>query len=408
LKVVWILNHYAQIPGGPGGTRHHSMAQFLPEHGWIAYILAASVELNTGYQRLGNLEKSHLMSLNNGEGGFLWVRTPTYKGNGVDRLTNMLVYSLRVILPSTTRVLPKADVIVGSSVHPFAAVAGLKLSRRHRVPFIFEVRDLWPQTLIDMGRLRAGSALAVFLHWMEKWLYKRSDRIITLLPYAKDYISALGIEAQRVIWIPNGVDLSHFPESPVPKKRKAFTLMYFGAHGNANGLENVLNAMRKIESHFSKPSIHLRLIGDGPRKAGLIAQAKRFGLRHVHFEKPVPKNRLPSIASEADAFVFNLVDAAVFRFGISSNKLFDFMASSRPIIFCCNAANNPVKEAGAGITVAPEDPTALAEAIISLVGMPRKERQAMGSSGRRYVEEKHDFQLLARKLANTLDELHGA
>ena len=166
MKNVWILNHYAQEPGGAGGTRHYSLAKHLVDYGWKASIIAASVELNTGRQRLSPGEKRRLSKFGNVP--FLWVRTPRYKGNGGGRMINMLMYSLRVLLPWTTRKLDRPDVIIGSSVHPFAAAAGAILARRFRVPFVFEVRDLWPQTLVDLGRLQEKSIITGWLRVSRK------------------------------------------------------------------------------------------------------------------------------------------------------------------------------------------------------------------------------------------------
>jgi glycosyltransferase involved in cell wall biosynthesis len=151
--------------------------------------------------------------------------------------------------------------------------------------------------------------------------------------------------------------------------------------------------------------IRLRLIGDGPSKAALVKQASYLKLDNVFFEPPVPNSRIPAIATEADAFVFNLVDAPVFKYGISSNKLFDYMASNRPILFCSNSVNNPIREANAGITVAPEDPSALADAIEQLLYMSSEERFEMGKNGRHFVEKNHDYSILAKKLSAVLDDM---
>lgn len=404
MKTVWILNHYAQEPGRPGGTRHHALACHLPQFDWRAYILASSVELNTGRQRLTGNEKTLFMPLENLPGGFLWIRTPTYTGNGIGRVLNMLSYTTRALLSHTTQGLPKPDIIIGSSVHPFAALAGLRLARKYRVPFIFEVRDLWPQTLIDMGRLKSGHPTTMALQGLERYLYHHSDKIIVLLPYAKEYIAPLGIPCSRIYWIPNGTDLEQFPAISAPM-REPFTLMYFGAHGAANGLRNIIEAMVLIERRYPALPIKLRLVGDGPLKADLIQQAHVLGLHNVSFENPVPKYQIPSLAAEADAFVFNLINAPVFKYGISSNKLFDFMSAKRPVLFCCDAQNNPVAESGCGITVRPEDPQALCDAIIQLYEMPIDTRQSMGALGRRYIEENHDIRQLAIKLMDVLDGL---
>lgn len=403
MKHVWILNHYAQEPSGAGGTRHYSLAKHLLAHGWKASVIAASVELNTGHQRLLNNERQRITDFDGVT--FLWVRTPQYEGNGVGRMKNMLVYTFRVLMPSVTRDLDRPDVIVGSSVHPFAAWSGVILARRFGVPFVFEVRDLWPQTLVDMGRLRADGLATKALRWLEKWLYQRADRIVVLLPKAADYILPLGVAANKIVWIPNGVELAGYPEPPQPPVLDGFTLMYFGAHGQANGLDCILKAMAELKKMPAMAHVRLRMIGDGPLKPYLLQLARDLNLDNVDFGAPVPKQQIPALAAEADGFVFNLIDAPVFKFGISSNKLFDFLASARPIVFCCDASNNPVEEAGAGITVLPGDPVALAKAIASLVALPADQRAAMGRAGRAYVEKNHDFRILTAKLAVTLSDL---
>lgn len=407
MKQVWIVNHYAQAPGEPGSTRHFHLADHLLPCGWQATIIAASVEHFRGKQRL---QSDQAQRLDRFDGvPYLWVKTPEYKGNGGKRILNMLVYTCRVLLKSTTRELPLPDVVIGSSAHPFAAVAGAWLARRHKVPFIFEVRDLWPQTLVDMGRLREGAALTWALRKLERWLYRRAACTVVLLPRAWEYIVPLGVPKERVVWIPNGVDLSLFPpsEPPVRTAAEPFTLMYFGAHGQANALDHVLQAMkyvqqRQIESHDT-PRILLRLIGDGPLKLSLMAQAQQLGLTNVNFEPPVPKSQIPALATEADAFVIPVADLPnLYRYGISPNKLFDYLAAQRPIIIATAIIDNSVAESCAGITVPPNRPEKIADAILQMASLSYSERKKMGEAGRKYVEANHDFINISRKLADVL------
>ncbi|HOR72550.1 MAG TPA: glycosyltransferase family 4 protein [Verrucomicrobiota bacterium] len=405
MNTVWILNHYGQEPGGAGGTRHYSMARHLPAFGWRAFVLASSLESSTGRQRLPAGVMARLTPVEQGPSGFLWVRAPHYRGNGLRRVINMLAYTGRSLLPSTTRGLPCPAVVIGSSVHPFAAWAGQRLARRFGVPFVFEVRDLWPQTLIDLGALREGAVLTRLLQRGERWLYREARCIIVLLPQAHEYICPLGIPRDRIVWIPNGVDLQAFPESDLPTERETFTVMYFGAHGRANALEHLLRAMSIVERDPRGANISLRLLGDGPRKPALIQLAQQLQLQHAQFERPVPKRQIASVAAEADAFVFCLEKASVFRYGISSNKLFDFMASQRPVIFSCNASNNPVAQSGAGLSVEPDDSAALADAIVQLKELSLIERQNMARAGLAYVRENHDYRSLTRRLGQVLDEV---
>lgn len=406
MKNVWILNHYAVPPGTPGGTRHFNLAKNLPAHGWQASIVAASVEHLSGKQRLSSGEVCRIETC--ADVSFLWLRTTGYQGNGGGRMRNMLEYAWRAWRPSSTKNLPRPDAVIGSSVHPFAAVAGALLARRFGVPFVFEVRDLWPQTLIDLGRIGANSLTARIMRMMERWLYRRADRIVTLLPRAVDYIAPLGVPEGKVVWIPNGVELSDFPDpgAPLPgSEGRPFNLMYFGAHGQANDLDNILKAMKLLQEREGVARVHLRMIGDGPTKPGLLKLAQQLDLQNVSFESPVPKSEVPTIAAQADAFVLSVLDRPnLYRYGISMNKLYDYFAGRRPIIMASAAANDPIHDSGAGFTVAPENPMALAGAISELMAMPADARVEMGAAGRRYIEQNNDFAILARNLAATLDE----
>lgn len=402
MKHVWMLNHYAQEPGGPGGTRHYSLARHLPDHGWTATIIAASTEYKTGRQRLMDGETSRLEEFDGVP--FLWLRAGDYKGNGADRVRNIYDYTRAVLKQDNLARLKRPDVIIGSSVHPLAAWAGRRLARRYNVPFIFEVRDLWPQTLIDMGRLSRNHPLTFALQYLEKSLYRSASRIIVLLPRASDYIEPLGISKDKIVWISNGAEIEDFQPQAAAGSNDRFTLMYFGAHGSANGLDNVIRAMRLVQDHPQGGRMMLRLIGDGPLKPALVSLAADLAVSNISFEDPVPKRMIPELAAGADAFVFNLIDAPVFKYGISSNKLFDFMAAQRPVIFCCTSSNNPIADAGGGITVPPGQPEALAQAIIRMAGLSAGERQAMGLAARAHVEEHYGFEQLAKRMAQTLDE----
>ncbi|MDP9881374.1 glycosyltransferase involved in cell wall biosynthesis [Variovorax boronicumulans] len=406
MKQVWILNHYAQEPTGAGGTRHFHLAEYLATHGWQATLIAASVEFTSGRQRLAPEERRRYERINGVP--FLWIRTPEYTGNGGGRMLNMLSYTWQALRTKTLKGLPSPDVIIGSSVHPFAAVAAALLARRFKVPFVFEVRDLWPQTLIDMGRLRESSFTTWALRKLEKWLYLRAARIVVLLPGAWEYIVPLGIPKERIVWIPNGVDLSLFPSSGLPTQKflGSFTLMYFGAHGQANGLENLLEAMTLLKDHQQSVSIRLRMIGDGPLKPFLIEKAKSLGLDNIIFEPPVSKGEIPNLASQADAFVIPVPDLPkLYRYGISPNKLFDYLAAARPIIIATGSANNPVADAEAGFTVPAGEPLALSEAILKMALSSKEERARMGRAGREYVEKNHGFLQLSGRLAVMLKEI---
>jgi glycosyltransferase involved in cell wall biosynthesis len=404
IRQVWIVNHYAEGPDAPGGTRHFHFASNLSNHGWQATLIAASVEHRTGRQRLLAGEAKRLEMVTHVP--FLWVKTPKYSDNGARRVLNMLCFTLRTLLPKTTSVLSTPDAVIGSSVHPFAALAGALLARRFGVPFIFEVRDLWPQTLIAFGRLKSTGLIAWSFRNLELWLYKRAARVVVLLPNAWEYIVPLGIDRRKLVYVPNGVDLSLFSEPANTMASDFFTLMYFGAHGQANGLDSILQAMKFVQHSPNGRKIILRMVGDGPHKAALIARAKELGLKNTRFESSIPKSHIPALAVQADAFILSVRDLPnLYRYGISMNKIFEYLATSRPVIIASNAINNPVVDAQAGLSVPAEQPEALAQAILRLAAIPPEDRYRMGRAGRDYVEKNHSFAQLSARLASVLDEV---
>lgn len=228
MKTVWIVNHYAQTPGGVGGTRHYQLAKALRRQGWNACILAASTEYNTGFQRLAQGERVRLDVID--EIPFLWLRAPVYRGNGLSRIVNMFAFALHLLGRDPSQLLKRPDVIIGSSVHPFAVWSAEVLARRFKVPFVFEVRDLWPQTLIDFGLIKQRGLAARLLRALEAYLYRRASVIISLLPFAYRYIQNFGVSPRRIVWIPNGVDLDAWPISDFANRSgNSLELMYFGA-----------------------------------------------------------------------------------------------------------------------------------------------------------------------------------
>jgi glycosyltransferase involved in cell wall biosynthesis len=411
MKTVWILNHYSELPSGTSGSRHYYLAKYLRNNGWNAVLIGASTIHPSGRQRVGFNNSAPRECYNNVD--YLWLKTPKYSGR-ISRIINMITYSYRALLPKSTADLDRPDIIIGSSVHPLAAISACFLARRHKVPFVFEVRDLWPQTLIDMGAIGGNGIIARSMRWVEKYLYKNSSRVLTLMPNAVDYIVQYGISREKVDWLPNGADLSSFPQKfeCAGDVTETFVFMYFGAHGKANGLDVVINAYKLLLDGYAKAGrkivCKLRLIGDGPLKSVLIEMATDLGLDSslISFEEPVAKEYIPRLAKEADVFIISVLDLPdLYKYGISMNKIFDYMAAGRPILIASGAANNPVIHANSGISVLPERVDLMAEGMRSFIAMPKSERLEMGAAGRKNIEEVYDYKVIGAKLARILDEV---
>lgn len=408
MSILWILNHYAISPDMSGGTRHFDLARELVKKGHEVTIFASGFDHHTRqYLKIKPGEKMRVEEYDGVR--FVWVNTLPYTKNDWRRVLNMLSYGWRVLRCS--RGLPKPDAVIGSSMHPFAALAGWWLARRYKAKFIFEVRDLWPQTAVDMGAMKKNSLPAKLLYAWEKFMYNKAEKIIVLLPYAKDYVASRGINPEKVFWLPNGVNLERF-EHPAPLEevlevaevfeqyRDKFKVVYTGAHGVPNGLDVIVEAARLIQE--KSENIHFILIGEGTEKSRLKEKAQSLGLTNITFCEPIPKQAIPSALLAADCLVYSIPAFNIYRYGVSLNKSFDYLASAKPVVMAGNPQNNIVEEANAGIAVEPENPEALAEAIIKIYELPGEKRIELGENGRRYVEQFYDIKNLATNLESLL------
>ncbi len=403
---IWILNHYAVPLDGAGGTRHATLARYLQQRGHEVTIFASATP--HGQARAFDLPDGDLYVDRMYEGvRFRFVRTTPYR-NTVQRFVNMLSYRQSVC--RATADLPAPEVIIGSCVHLHAADAGLRLARCFGVPFVFEVRDVWPESLVDVGALSTRHPIYWYLRHIERNLYRHADRVIALFPGMVGYLEQHGIPREHIWQIPNGIDTTLYAaiDSPPPAANR-FVVSFLGSHGPANGLGTVIEAAKLLQAHPQGAGIEVRLVGDGPQKVMLQQSAEAAGLQNVAFHPPVAKTELTRHFSQSHAFIFILRDMPVLaRYGVSANKLFDYLYAGRPTIFACRSLNNPVEEAQSGISIPPEDPHALAQAILQLRDLTEAERVAMGERGRAWVIEHHDMRRLALKLENHLLELLGA
>ncbi len=385
-----------------GGTRHYDFARELIKRGHKVAIISSSFHYSKYTEMKEYEEKEHICEYIDGI-EWVWIKTPPYRGNGVARVKNMLSYMNKVLSIVPKLDLSKPDIIIGSSVHLFAVYAAYRLSQKYKTPFVMEVRDLWPQTLIDMG-ISKRHPFIIILGILERFLYRKADKIISNLPYAYEYISAYA-SAQKFEWISNGVDLSNVPYREKIKS-SPFVISYTGAIGVANNLGILVEAADKLKED---KNIIFRIIGDGVEKQKLKEMVKTKGLTNITIEDPVVKNQIPDILAASDILYFNLKDSPVFRYGISSNKLFDYMAAGRVVIFSTNAANNPIKEANGGFTIAPDNIDALTDTIKHIVSMPHNDRAQMGKRNREYCEKFYSIKVLTDKLEKVLhDEVNDA
>lgn len=403
MNILWI-NQFAVAPDQAGGTRHFSFARRLVQSGHDVTIVASGMNYLTRDVRQGSQE----FTTETREGvRFHWLSTGAHSGTRFSRALNLFRFASGILrVPGFDR-LPRPDVVIGSSPSPFAALAALCVARRIGATFVLEVRDLWPQTLVEIGNLSRYHPFVLLIDAIQRRLYRNASRIITLLPGSRDEIVKCGGRADDIAWIPNGIDLDLCGAATrsAPDDGR-FDVVYAGAHGTANALDTIVACAAILEREGSGTMFHL--YGDGPEKARLAGVAIERGANNIRFHDPVPKAQVYEVLAAADAFVLVLKKSGLYRHGFSLNKLWDYMAAGRPIVFSVDAEQNVVEEARCGLTVPAEDAQAMAAAVRTLAGMSAEEREAMGRRGRRFVEEHHDIAGLAQRLENVLNDALGS
>ena len=318
----------------------------------------------------------------------------------------MYSYSLMALLPGMFSSLPSADVVIGSSVHPFAAFSAWLVSRRLGVPFIFEIRDLWPETLIQMGVLKKDAAAAHMFYFLERFLCSKAVRVITLLPRAANYLESIGVDREKIVWVPNGAEpCSDLEPLPFPRHEPRFTFMYVGSHGRANDLEPILDALKIVQERGALVPWRFVFVGEGPEKDRLCRIAHEKGLEpSVEFRGPVPKEAVCKVLMEADCCVIMVKNLPqLYQYGISMNKIFDYMAAARPVIMAADVPDTPIEQAGCGLLIPPGSPSHLAQALIDVMEMSYDHRTELGRKGYEYLKEHFSYGVLARRLARMLD-----
>ena len=312
--------------------------------------------------------------------------------------------SFLVACVCVTPFLPRADVLVTTSPQFFNGLAGYPVRLLKRIPWVLEIRDLWPESVLAVGAVR-NRLLIRLLSALERFAYRNCDHIVPVTEAFRRYIVAKGIAPEKVSVVRNGVDLSLFSGAADPQELRAclglegkFVVSYVGTHGMAHGLETVLNAAAQLRSHAN---IAFVLVGDGAERQRLLGLREQLGLTNVTMLEQQPKERMPQIWAVSDASLVLLRKLPLFETVIPS-KIFESMAMGRPIILGVEGeAREIVEEGQAGLGIEPENSASLCAAILKLARNPALARQ-LGENGQAYVTAHFDRRILARRFEAVL------
>jgi glycosyltransferase involved in cell wall biosynthesis len=296
------------------------------------------------------------------------------------------------------------DLVWGTSPPIFQGVTAWALAGLKGAPFLFEVRDLWPEFAVAVGVLRSRPLIRAS-EWLEGFLYRQADCVIINSPGFLKHVKARG--AGRVELIPNGADPAMFrSKADATAFRRLhglegkFIVVYAGAHGMSNDLGLLLDAARLLQ----ETAFQIVLVGDGKEKPALMRRSGELGLQNTTFVPAVPKRDMPSVLAAADACVAILKPVKAYK-TTYPNKVFDYMAAGKPVLLAIDGViREVVEQAGCGLFVCPGDPIALADAIRHLAADPER-AHGMGARGKAYLESMFNREQIARRLLNVIKSM---
>jgi len=398
---ILYIEHYAGSPVHGMEFRPYYLAKRWVRMGFRVIIVAASFS----HVRKTNPKVSAAVTEETLDGiAYLWLKTPEYSGNGWGRVVNMVVFVYRVFrLRRRLGSLPAVRAVIASSTYPLDIYPAYLIARRARARLIFEVHDLWPLSPVELGGYSRRHPFIFVMQRAENFAYRKSHRVVSMLPKTLPHMIGHGLEAEKFTYIPNGIDPEEIgPERPeqttalkqIPGGK--FIVGYAGSLGIANSLECFVQAAEALRA---VPDIHFVIIGGGPEAGRLTCMVSERQVTNLTFLPPVSKSQIISVMKRFDVCYLGLKRKSLYRFGISPNKLFDYMYAGRPILQALEAGNDLVREAGCGISVEPDNPAAIAEAVMRFYRMTPQMRQAMGEKGRQFVLANHTYDRLAERFA---------
>lgn len=383
-------------PDSGWGERHYYFSKYWMKKGYDVKIISGSYNHLFHNQPVINNKKK--FTLEEVEGiTYCWVKIPKYDGSSIFKLWSMICYALRTRKLSV-ELIGKPDYIIASSMPLFSILTGHYLRRKFKAKkLFFEIRDLWPLTPIYLKGYSKWHPMVLIMAWIEKFGYRKSDEIISLLPNANLYIDPISKDSSKFHWIPNGIDESLLKKEVLPKDITSlipdnkFIIGYTGTMGMANALEYLIDSSILLKDN---DDIHFVLVGDGYLKNEL--QKKVIKNANVTFIKKINKNQVQEILKYFSVCFIGRNNTPLFDYGVSSNKFFDYMLSKKPIISSSNKIKDPVELSNCGFVVAPESSGSIVDAILKLKEMTSEERFSLGIKGYKYVKEHHSFDHLSK------------
>ena len=356
---------------------------------------------------------------------YRWLPTPAYAGNGWGRMKNILSFLSQLWAQADTQAREFApDVVITSSTYPMDTWVGQRIVQAARTAgsanaprrclLVHEIHDLWPLSPIELSGMSPWHPFALICQSAEDSAYRRSDVVVSMLPKVQAHVARRGLDLKKLHIVPNGISPEEWQGTPDPlrqdveqaidaaRREAGVVVGYAGSMGEPNALDVLLDAMRLLQGGPGRP-LHLVMVGDGHLREHLARRIAAEGLARVSLLPPIPKTQVPAFLGAIDIAYLGWQRQPLYRFGIAPNKLVDYMMAARAVLHSVQAGNDPVGEAGCGLTVPPEDPQAVAQGLRQLASLSPKDRRVLGEKGRAYALAHHTYPVLARRFLQALE-----
>lgn len=334
-----------------------------------------------------------------------WVKSRPYRNRGPAQVFNQLEFTLRCFMLAASIAERRPDLVVASSPHPFVVYPARAIAERSGADFVFEVRDLWPEILLEAGGFSRMHPYILLLKAAERFAVKHASTIVSVKPGEGEYFEReYGLDPKRFFYAPNGFFPPSFSSSggALPEAVRAarneysFLIGYVGALSAYYDLERLVGLAEHLRD---RRGVGFVVVGQGERRNPLIRQAERLGLDNIRFVDAIPRRDVPAVLDCMDACYVGLEDLALHRYGVSCNKIYEYMYAARPIIGSYRAGHDPVGRAGCGFVAPPGEYDALARGVDALVADPGLAAE-YGRRARKYFDENHDFRIVSSGLVD--------
>lgn len=417
-KNIWFFHHYATPPSISGLTRPFDFSKVLQNCGYRCNIFTSSYLHYAGYNL--SKDKSLVTEIFEEDVKFSFIKTNSYKGNKVSRIANMITFAFNLFRASKKQLdYEKPTMIIASSPHPLTCITGIIVAKRFKIPCVVEIRDLWPESIVAYGSLNRNSLLARALYSGEKWIYKKADGLIFTMEGGKDYIvdrkwnkeNGGPIDLKRVFNINNGVDIEtfdfnckqyEFGDSDLSDSN-SFKVVYAGSIRKINNIKLIVDAAQYVQNK-SIQNIKFIIYGDGTERIELEEYCKANKIDNIVFKGKVDKKYIPYILTRADLNILNYTYNDIWKYGGSQNKIFEYMASGKPILSTIKMGYDIILKNKAGISLGKQTYKDIGEAVIDISNLEKDDYKIMCDNARNASLE-YDFKKLTKKLTGVIDEI---